>query len=81
MNALANNSKYTVNMCVWNCDDSLVITAQNYQRENSIKVWNSKDGTLIHEFLVKINSNNFMLKKACIKHFNTRMRIQITHMY
>jgi hypothetical protein len=50
-------------MCVWNCDDSLVITAQNYQRENSIKVWNSKDGTLIHEFLVKKNLNNFMIKR------------------
>jgi len=41
-------------MCVWNCDDSLVITAQNFQQENSIKVWNSRDGSLVHEFLVTI---------------------------
>ena len=43
-------------MCVWNCDDSLVMTSQSFrgsnQKENSIKVWNSKDGSLVQEFLV-----------------------------
>lgn len=69
-------------MCVWNCDDSLVITAQECQREKSIKVWNSKDGDLIHEFLVK---KKFKYVCSCIfvanNIFITRTRIQIVLMY
>lgn len=38
--------KYSVTMVAWNCDDSLVITAQN---NYLIKVWNSNNGHLIHE--------------------------------
>jgi WD40 repeat protein len=38
--------KATVTMVTWNCDDSLVVTAQN---NFIIKVWNSNDAQLIHE--------------------------------
>jgi hypothetical protein len=45
------NRKYAVTMVTWNCDDSLVITAQN---NSIIKVWNSKTGQLIYELKVII---------------------------
>lgn len=36
-------------MVTWNCDDSLVVTAQN---NFLIKVWNSNDAQLVHELKV-----------------------------
>ncbi|RNA15427.1 PH-interacting, partial [Brachionus plicatilis] len=40
------SKKHSVTMVAWNCDDSLVITAQN---NFMIKVWNSSDAQLVHE--------------------------------
>ena len=49
-------------MCVWNADDSLIITAQNNQQEYSIKVWNSSTGALMHEFENAHSNNTFVLE-------------------
>jgi WD40 repeat protein len=54
----AHLTKYNVTMVKWNCDDSLVITAQN---NFLIKVWNSNDGQLIHE-LKGHNAEVFVLE-------------------
>ena len=53
------NKKFSVTMVAWNCDDSMVITAQN---NFLIKVWNSVDGQLVHE--LKSHSNEIFVLEA-----------------
>ncbi|CAF0748059.1 unnamed protein product [Brachionus calyciflorus] len=53
------SKKYSVTMVAWNCDDSLVITAQN---NFVIKVWNSSDAQLVHE--LKAHTNEIFVLEA-----------------
>lgn len=53
------NKKFNVTMVAWNCDDSMVITAQN---NFVIKVWNSNDAQLVHE--LKSHSNEIFVLEA-----------------
>ena len=43
------SKRNSVTMVTWNCDDSLVVTAQ---MSLIIKVWNSNDAQLVHELKV-----------------------------
>jgi hypothetical protein len=54
--------RFVVTMCVWNADDSLIITAQNNQQEYSLKVWSSSTGALMHEFENAHSNNTFVLE-------------------
>lgn len=47
-----NFKRHNVTMVAWNCDDTLVITAQS---NFIIKVWNSDSAELIHE--LKVNTS------------------------